>query len=115
MAKDILVKDKKRLNLQTWVLEEGFSTFGRDPASRFVLDDPSVSRSHGAFFLRERAGVLTLEDHGSTNGTLVNGVPIKRKILYAGDVVQIGDFQLYILQGSAAQGRPRPEAGSGRA
>ena len=115
MAKDILVKDKKRLSLHTWSLEEGFSTFGRDPASRFVLDDPSVSRSHGAFFLRERAGVLTLEDHGSTNGTLVNGVPIKRKILYAGDVVQIGDFQLYILQGSAAQGRPRPEAGSGRA
>lgn len=115
MAKDILVKDKKRLSLHAWTLDEGFSTIGRDPASCFVLDDPSVSRSHGAFFLRERSGVLTLEDHGSTNGTLVNGVPIKRKILYAGDVVQIGDFQLYILQGSAAQGRPAPKSGTARA
>ena len=82
------------------MLADGFSTFGREPGSAIVMEHVSVSRHHGAFFLRERFGILTVEDHGSTNGTLVNGMQIKRKILFAGDVVQVGNFQLYVRHGS---------------
>jgi pSer/pThr/pTyr-binding forkhead associated (FHA) protein len=41
-----------------------------------------------------RNGGLFIEDCGSTNGTLVNGVLIKDKMLANGDVVMIGKYTL---------------------
>jgi pSer/pThr/pTyr-binding forkhead associated (FHA) protein len=35
-----------------------------------------------------------LEDLGSTNGTLVNGNPIKKHILHSNDVIEIGKYKL---------------------
>ena len=100
MTTELLIKDHNTLAWRSLFLDDGFSTFGREPGSAIVMEHVSVSRHHGAFFLRERFGILTVEDHGSTNGTLVNGMQIKRKILFAGDVVQVGNFQLYVRHGS---------------
>ena len=110
MLPELLVRDKNELILRSLILEDGYSTIGREPTSTVVLDDPSVSRNHGAFFLRERFGILTVEDHGSMNGTFVNGLQVKRKILYAGDIVQMGDFQIYIRHGSTLPNKPMPDS-----
>jgi len=45
-----------------------------------------------------------LEDLGSTNGTLVNGNPIKKHILQSNDVVEIGKYKLkYLNEAGAGQ------------
>lgn len=112
MTTEWLIKEHNRLALRSLFLEDGFSTFGREASSAIVMDHASVSRHHGAFFLRERFGILTVEDHDSTNGTLVNGVRVKRKILFAGDVVQVGDFQVYVRHGSTHAGGASADEGS---
>jgi hypothetical protein len=48
-----------------------------------------------------------LEDLGSTNGTLVNGQPIKKHFLQNSDVVELGKYKLkYVTEPSAAAASP---------
>ena len=101
MLPELLVKDKNALILRSLILQDGFTTFGRMPNSNIVLDDKSISRNHGAFYHHESFGILTVEDLGSTNGTFVNGLQVKRKILYSGDIVTIGDLMVHIRHGSS--------------
>src|SRR6266581_4317394 len=66
-------------------------TFGRDPRNDVALDHPSVSRLH-ARMVRYAEG-FAIEDHGSTNGTFVNGArlyPGQPTALRIGDVIRIG-------------------------
>jgi hypothetical protein len=56
------------------------------------LQDANVSREHAAL-VSDGAG-WTLEDLGSTNGTLLNGQPISRARLVDGDVIQLGVSEL---------------------
>jgi ABC-type multidrug transport system ATPase subunit/pSer/pThr/pTyr-binding forkhead associated (FHA) protein len=66
-------------------------TFGRDPRNDVALDHPSVSRLH-ARLVRYAEG-FAIEDHGSTNGTFVNGtrlVPGQPTALRIDDVIRIG-------------------------
>lgn len=56
--------------------------------------DTSVSRSHARI---EQAGdEWSVTDVGSTNGTIVNGQKVMRKILQAGDTMQIGATQFRV-------------------
>jgi len=84
--------------LRSYTLQEGFTTFGRYTNSEICLDDPTVSRDHGAFLLR--SGVLLVEDHQSFNGIFMNGVRIRRRVLYQGDRLTIGPFEIYVKQGT---------------
>jgi hypothetical protein len=52
------------------------------------VSDANVSRMHAAF-VHEGDGWF-IEDLDSTNGTLLNGAPVSRARLAAGDVVQVG-------------------------
>ncbi len=75
----------------------------------FRLPDRNVSRRH-ARFLRQ-SGVVFVEDLGSLNGTRVNGERITgKRRLRDGDLVQIGDYDLAILEegASIAPGAPPP-------
>ncbi|MBN1427457.1 MAG: FHA domain-containing protein [Anaerolineae bacterium] len=65
---------------------------GRDPACGIVLDAPNVSRKHAA--IRPHEGTHIISDLDSSNGTYVNGQPVKQTVLNAGDVVQIGTYVL---------------------
>ena len=63
---------------------------GRSPSSDIVIDEPYVSASHARFTIQGPA--LVLEDHGSTNGTMVNGHIIEQPVtLRDTDEVQVGD------------------------
>lgn len=67
------------------------TTLGRDPDNTVVLaDDTTVSRKHACL---KRAGTdLVIEDCGSSNGVLVNGLRITGpRNLVSGDEVQVGN------------------------
>jgi pSer/pThr/pTyr-binding forkhead associated (FHA) protein len=75
----------------------------------FRLGERNVSRRH-ARFLRQN-GTVFVEDLGSLTGTRVNGERIAaRRKLRPGDLVQIGDYDLAVLEeGAAAEpGAPPP-------
>lgn len=65
------------------------TVLGRGADATIVLDDAEVSRKH-ALIRRADDGTFVLEDLGSRNGTLVNGVPVDRRRLVFGDKVQVG-------------------------
>lgn len=77
---------------------EDFSyVIGRSPDAGVRYDAPEVSGGHARLTLRGDS--FTLEDLGSTNGTLVNGHPLPAKSprrLAVGDVVQIAAFTCMI-------------------
>lgn len=69
-------------------LSSGRNVIGRGTEADIRLPDTGVSRKHVDVVLE--GGVATVEDLGSTNGTLVNGRRITRQPLSDGDVIRIG-------------------------
>lgn len=68
---------------------EQATVVGRSGGTDIALDDPFISDRHVRFDRIE--GRLVVEDLGSTNGTLVNGIPVVgRRALERGDVIRIG-------------------------
>jgi pSer/pThr/pTyr-binding forkhead associated (FHA) protein len=74
-------------------------TIGRDECSALYLDEYSVSSVHATL---SRSGCSwMLRDHGSTNGTLVNGVKIAFPVqLTVGDRLDLGRVILYVVDES---------------
>jgi hypothetical protein len=65
---------------------------GRADQSDIALSDPGVSRNH-ARVLREGDDFI-VEDLRSTNGTEVNGQPVRRRRLADGDVIKLASSTL---------------------
>jgi len=64
-------------------------TIGRDPAFEIIVDAEGVSRRHACIV--NHRGVVSVEDLGSTNGTLVNGTRITQSTkLVEDDLIQVG-------------------------
>ncbi|EDY18338.1 FHA modulated ABC efflux pump with fused ATPase and integral membrane subunits [Chthoniobacter flavus Ellin428] len=66
-------------------------TFGRDPGTDIMLNDPGVSRRHASVAPGERGGVI-VTDLNSTAGSFVNGHRFDTHELTIGDRLQIGPF-----------------------
>ncbi len=62
---------------------------GRSDEATIVFDDGELSRDH-ASIRRDSQGQYVIEDLGSSNGTLLNGVPVTRAALAYGDKIQLG-------------------------
>jgi pSer/pThr/pTyr-binding forkhead associated (FHA) protein len=90
MAKLILALDGTVL--REVMLAKGQIRIGRHPHNDIVIDDPAVSGEH-AVVVRQPDGAL-LEDLNSTNGTQVNGQPVRRHFLQDGDVVVIARYRI---------------------
>src|SRR5262245_64944335 len=75
-------------------------TIGRDAANDLHPGDVSLSRRHCAFTVEE--GRVTVADLDSMNGTFVNGVPVKKRVLQHGDHMKIGESVFLFLQKEAA-------------
>ncbi|MBN1557762.1 MAG: FHA domain-containing protein [Lentisphaerae bacterium] len=73
-------------------LDGGECLIGRDPQCTIRLNDPEVSRRHARITVA--AGEAWVEDLDSRNGTLLNGRPIRRGRLAAGDEVRVGACRL---------------------
>ena len=76
----------------------GLKTMGRAVRADFILDAPLVSRLH-CRFTASPTGDLEVDDLGSTNGTFVNGLRVKRARLQAGDRVRVGRVELTVVSG----------------
>jgi pSer/pThr/pTyr-binding forkhead associated (FHA) protein len=77
-------------------------TIGRRPQNDIQIENLAVSGEHACVVTILNDSFL--EDLGSTNGTLVNGNPIKKHILQNNDVVEIGKYKMkYVVEAAAGQ------------
>ena len=67
-------------------------TIGRKPQNDIQIENLAVSSEHARIVTILNDSFL--EDLGSTNGTMVNGNPIKKHILQNNDVIEIGKYTL---------------------
>ncbi len=88
-------------------------TLGRGQDNDVVLPDVSVSRHHAE--LRSAAGAWTVHDLQSTNGILLNRIPVESAPLHVGDRLEVGIFVLAVESEPAAAAvpaaRPAPPLG----
>ncbi|MFF7974859.1 FHA domain-containing protein [Streptomyces sp. NPDC007905] len=77
-------------NGRTWTLDASRPyTLGRDPQGDIVFDDARVSWRHATVSFNGRSWVI--EDHGSTNGTFVQGQRIHQVEIGPGSAVHLGN------------------------
>jgi pSer/pThr/pTyr-binding forkhead associated (FHA) protein len=101
MAKLILSMDG--LVLKEISLTKERTTIGRKPHNDIQIDNLAVSGEHAVIVTILNDSFL--EDLGSTNGTLVNGQPIKKHFLQPNDVIELGKYKLkYINEAPKAAG-----------
>jgi hypothetical protein len=100
------------------VLSEGFTglshelkvektTIGRLEDNVFSLGEPSVS-SHHCELVRQGDDFL-VRDLNSTNGTFINGEPVKEAVLKPGHILRLGQLEIRLESGTAT-----PAAGPGK-
>ncbi|CAN5372307.1 hypothetical protein BH10PSE17_BH10PSE17_18260 [soil metagenome] len=87
-----LVLSMDGLVLKEVVLTKERTSIGRKPHNDLVIDNLAVSGEHAVIVTILADSFL--EDLGSTNGTFVNGQPIKKHFLQGGDVVELGKYKL---------------------
>jgi pSer/pThr/pTyr-binding forkhead associated (FHA) protein len=77
-------------------------TIGRKAHNDIQIDNLAVSGEHALIVTILKDSFL--EDLGSTNGTLVNGNPVKKHILQNNDVIEIGKYKLkYVTEAPTGQ------------
>src|SRR6266568_3191924 len=102
MAKLILSMDA--LILKEITLSKERTTIGRKPHNDIQIDNLAVSGEHAVIVTILQDSFL--EDLGSTNGTVVNGHPIKKHFLQNSDVIELGKYRLkYVNEAPAGQAK----------
>ena len=100
MAKMILSMDG--LVLKEIPLNKERLTIGRKPHNDIQIDNLAISGEHAAIVTILNDSFL--EDLNSTNGTLVNGQPIKKHFLKNNDVVELGKYKLKYINDTPSIG-----------
>ncbi|AVS76098.1 FHA domain-containing protein [Paracidovorax cattleyae] len=77
------------------------TTLGRRPYNDIVIDNLAVSGEHAVLHMAGDA--VEIEDIGSTNGTYVNGQPVKRQPLRNGDLVEVGKYKIRFVGEGAGE------------
>ncbi|MEW5534134.1 FHA domain-containing protein, partial [Streptomyces virginiae] len=78
------------MNGRTWTLDPSRSySLGRDPQGDVVIDDARVSWRHATIAWNGQG--WGIEDHGSTNGTYVQGARVQQTALVPGTPVHLGN------------------------
>jgi len=91
----LLVVTRGALPGERYLLNAATTTAGRATDCEIFLDDITVSRHHARFSLA--AGVVTVDDLGSLNGTYVNRDLVDgSRVLKPRDEVQIGKFRMVL-------------------
>ncbi|MGW1808759.1 FHA domain-containing protein [Streptomyces sp. NPDC002078] len=103
-------------NGRTWTLDPSRPyTLGRDPQGDIVFDDARVSWRHATVSFNGRSWVI--EDHGSTNGTFVQGRRIQQMEIGPGASLHLGNAtdgpRLNLSGATAGRQQPAPYAAQG--
>lgn len=72
------------------------AVIGRSSTAAVRIEDELLSRNHCAIYLK--AGVATVKDLGSKNGTTLNNNTIDEVHFYIGDVIVIGETKIELLR-----------------
>ncbi len=89
----VLILKTGETGQESYELNGESMTIGRDADCDILLGDTSVSRNHAVIYrIDER--LFRIEDHNSSNGTLVNGEKIVTEFLQHGDEIEIGCYEL---------------------
>ena len=99
MAKLIISVDGQVLDEVELVKER--TSIGRKPHNDVRIENLAVSGEHAVIVTILNDSFL--EDLGSTNGTTVNGNPVKKHFLQHNDVVEIGKYKLKYINEKASQ------------
>lgn len=75
-------------------LNMGVNRFGRHPENHFPVNHATVSSIHCEIILTAD-GVL-LRDCDSTNGTFINGAPVREAVLQPGQTLRLGDVEFLV-------------------
>ena len=106
MAKLILSMDG--LVLKEISVTKERTTIGRKPHNDIQIDNLAVSGEHAVIVTILNDSFL--EDLGSTNGTVVNGNPIKKHFLQNNDVIELGKYKLkFVGEPAAALGAEKAD------
>ncbi len=100
MAKLILSMDG--LVLKEISMTKERMTIGRRPSNDIQIDNLAISGEHAVVVTILNDSFL--EDLNSTNGTLVNGQPVKKHFLKNGDIVELGKYKLKYITEQAPSG-----------
>ena len=71
------------------------TSIGRKPHNDIQIDNLAISGEHAVIVTVINDSFL--EDLDSTNGTMVNGQPVKKHFLQDGDVIELGKYRLKYL------------------
>lgn len=94
MWKLIILDDQHQKTVVNLVRDQ--YTIGRSEGHAVRLTERNISRRH-ATISRTTSG-FRIEDHGSYNGTSVNGVRlVGRQDLAHGDLIQLGDYRIHVM------------------
>ena len=94
---------------RSFLLDRSLLTLGRGSESDIIIPDASISRAHIQFSRLPEGDYV--RDQGSRNGTYVNGQPLQvPRLLYAGDIIILGDIQLEYRLRAETQTPPAPPA-----
>jgi hypothetical protein len=92
---------------RTYPVPPGATTVGRAPDNDIVIDSPDVSRRHAR--IESGAGGIRVHDLNSTNGTRINGDPIRISDIDPRDEIAFGGqrFAIEIYAPEHGRGRTR--------
>lgn len=82
-AASLILPDGSRIGLESESV-----VIGRMPECTVVLNDANVSRRHAE--VKRQGSDVVVVDLQSTNGTRVNGLPIRERVLADGDDITVG-------------------------
>ncbi len=80
--------------LQFLELHTGVNRFGRCEDNDFQIDDPTVSSVHAE--VRVDGDSVVVRDLGSSNGTFINGEPVKEESLQLGEILALGEVEMVL-------------------
>jgi hypothetical protein len=80
--------------MQFLELHTGVNRLGRREDNDFQIDDPTVSSVHAE--VRVNGDSIIVRDLGSSNGTFINGEPVKEEALQMGESLMLGEVEMIL-------------------
>ena len=97
-----LVLSMDGLVLKEMPLGKERTTIGRKPDNDIQIDNLAISGHHAVITCITNDAFL--EDRNSTNGTYLNGQPVKKNVLRNNDVIELGKYKIKFIVDDAKPG-----------
>ncbi len=102
-----LVLSMDGLVLKEMPLSKERTTIGRKPDNDIQIDNLAISGHHAVITCITSDAFL--EDQNSTNGTYLNGQPVKKNVLRNNDVIELGKYRIKFVADDTRPGMSASE------